>query len=107
MKSAINIPGYRLWIALGLTIILALGSATINLNDTRSKPGVSVLTQALPDEIAESKMGAGPGACGIAVGIAAGVIGLGMAGVTLGFGSALAISAGFHLAGIMCAVTKA
>ncbi len=106
MNSLVQSIDYRRWLAFNLALILALGVTTANLNFTHSNSGVPVLTQALPDEFAAVNTGAGPGTCGMVVGIAAGVIGLGLAGITVGFGAALAISAGFHAAAILCVGSK-
>ena len=100
------IDSYQRWLTSGLAVILLLGAITANLELTKSSIPDSSITQVLPDEIAGPKIGSGPGTCGIAVGIAAGVAGLAIGGVTVGIGAALAISAGLHAAAILCAASK-
>jgi hypothetical protein len=107
MKSLMQSIDHRRMLAFSLAAILALSAATANLSFTNSKTSAPVFTQTLPDEIAEVNVGAGPGTCGIAVGIAAGVIGLGLAGVTVGFGAAVAISIGFHATALLCVGSNA
>jgi hypothetical protein len=107
MNSAKELLSYRKWLTISLALVLVLGTLSINLPLTPSDSGISTVTRALSDDAAQLGTGSGPGTCGIAVGIAAGVVGLALAGVTVGFGAALVISAGFHAAGILCATTKA
>jgi hypothetical protein len=107
MNLDLKYLSYRNWLALSLALVLVLGALTVNLHLTQPNSGESTLTRILPDDAAQISTGTGPGTCGIAVGIAAGVVGLALAGVTVGFGTALIISAGFHVAGSLCALTKA
>jgi hypothetical protein len=107
MNSAMELLSYRRWLRHVLALVLVLGTLSTSINLAQTDSGRSTVTSVLSDDVAQLSTGSGPGTCGLAVGIAAGVVGLALAGVTVGFGTALVISAGFHTAGILCATTKA
>ncbi len=95
------LDNYKL-LSLGLALILTLSMVTATVNLTKISSDSTTATNILTDHAAISAVGSGPGGCGIAVGIVGGVVGLALGGVTLGFGTALAISASLHVAAIAC-----
>ncbi len=82
-------------------LMLGLAMANLRLAGETTQTA-STISQMVPNETAQAMVGAGPGHCGIAVGVIGGVIALGAAGVTLGFGAAFAMSATLHVAAVMC-----
>lgn len=83
-----------------LAALLTFGLFFMNLREGAS---FSVTSQALPEAVLAPTVGANPGACGIFAGIAIGVVAAAAGGVTVGFGAALAISAGLHVSAALCA----
>jgi hypothetical protein len=103
MEFYLNALDYRRWLSLGLALILMLSAVTVNLNLARSNTIATTTTYVLSDEAAHESLGSGDGACGIAVGMVAGIVGLAVAGATVGIGTAFILSAGLHAAAIYCA----
>jgi hypothetical protein len=60
--------------------------------------------QVMNNEMSATTIGGSIGGCGILVGIGVGIVGAALSGVTLGFGVALAISAGLHVSAVLCAI---
>ncbi len=106
MRSDPSYLDLRNWLSLALALILMLGTVTASLNSTDTTTGAGMITTVLSDEAAQLSMGSGPGSCGVAVGVAAGIVGLALMGVTVGIGTALVLSAGLHASAILCASSK-
>jgi hypothetical protein len=91
------------WMSLGLAVVLMLGAVTAHLNFIGSIARSTTTTHVLTDDAAQEVVGSGDGGCGIAVGIATGIVILAVGGATIGLGAAFALSAGLHVAAIYCA----
>ena len=93
-----NAAGFGKMNILILVTILVTGLASYGYGT-----GSIVSSQLLADsDVAGLTGGLQPGACGIVAGIAIGVLALGVAGISMGFGAALVLSAGAHVAAGLC-----
>jgi hypothetical protein len=83
---------------LALTLILLLGLGSVASGNIQIDA-----PQPMSDEEAATLSGGMQwGACGIVAGIAIGILALGVAGVSVGMGSAAVISVGAHVAAAIC-----
>ncbi len=103
MEFYLEALDHRRLMSLGFAVILMLGAVTAHLNPVGSNTFSTTTTHILYDDAAHEAVGSGDGACGIAVGIATGIVILAVGGATIGLGAAFALSAGLHVAAIYCA----
>ena len=90
--------------ALSVILVLSMMAATLNFSNlTMYSPTAA---QALSDETTHLIIGSGPGSCGVTAGIIIGVAALAVGTFTIGLGAAVVISAGLHVAGIMCVASS-
>lgn len=100
MTTTLTRPSANQMLALGLTTLLTFGLLFANLHGVETR---SASTHMLSNTVAAATVGTSIGGCGILVGAVGAVVGLGLAGVTVGIGAALAISATIHVGAILCA----